>query len=65
VLGPSEGELGGQDSPDGFPASGRNAYPPGASAFFADAAVGARTRVHTGLFPTRNDWFCALVRETK
>ena len=27
VLGPSEGGLGGQDAPDGFPASGRNAYP--------------------------------------
>jgi len=36
VLGPSEGGLGGQDAPDGFPASGRNAYPPGANAFFAD-----------------------------
>jgi len=35
VLGPSEGGLGGQDAPDGFPASGRNAYPPGANAFFA------------------------------
>jgi len=37
VLGPSEGGLGGQDAPDGFPASRRNAYPPGAKAFFADA----------------------------
>ena len=37
MLGPSEGGLGGQDAPDGFPASGRNAYPPGAHAFFADA----------------------------
>ena len=36
VLGPSEGGLGGQDAPEGFPASGRNAYPPGANAFFAD-----------------------------
>jgi len=36
VLGPSEGGLGGQDAPDGFPASGRNAYPSGANAFFAD-----------------------------
>jgi len=38
VLGPSEGGLGGQNAPDGFPASGRNAYPPGANAFFADVA---------------------------
>ena len=37
MLGPSERGLGGQDAPDGFPASGRNAYPPGANAFFADA----------------------------
>jgi len=36
VLGPSEGGLGGQDAPDGFPASGRNAYPSRANAFFAD-----------------------------
>ena len=36
MLGPSEGGLGGQDAPDGFPASGRNAYPSGAKAFFAD-----------------------------
>ena len=36
MLGPSEGALGGQDAPDGFPASGRNAYPSGAKAFFAD-----------------------------
>ena len=34
--GPSEAGLGGQDAPDGFCASGRNAYPPGAKAFFAD-----------------------------
>jgi len=38
VLGPSEGGLGGQDVPDGFPASGRNAYPSGANTFFADAS---------------------------
>ena len=36
MLGPSQGGLGGQDAPDGFPASGRNAYPSGANAFFAD-----------------------------
>ena len=36
MLGPSEGGLGGQDAPDGFPASGLNAYPSGANAFFAD-----------------------------
>jgi len=36
VLGPSEGGLGGLDAPDGFPASGRNAYPSGANPFFAD-----------------------------
>jgi len=36
VLGPSEGGLGGQDAPDRFPAPGRNAYPSGANAFFAD-----------------------------
>jgi len=39
VLGPSEGGLGGQDAPDGFPASGCNAYPSGANAFFADAST--------------------------
>jgi len=39
VLGPSEGGLGGQDAPDGFPASGRNAYPPGANTFFADGCA--------------------------
>ena len=38
MLGPSEGGLGGQDDPDGFPASGRNAYPSGAKAFFADGS---------------------------
>jgi len=36
VLRPSERALGGQDAPGGFPASGRNAYPSGANAFFAD-----------------------------
>jgi len=36
MLGPSEGGLGRQDAPDGFPVSGRNAYPSGANAFFAD-----------------------------
>jgi len=36
LLRPSEGGLGGQDAPGGFPASGRNAYPSGANAFFAD-----------------------------
>jgi len=39
VLGPSEGGLGGQDAPDGFPASGRNAYPSGANACFADVVL--------------------------
>ena len=43
MLGPSEGGLGGQDAPDGFPASGRNAYPSGANTFFAD--VGEVKRV--------------------
>jgi len=38
VLGPSEGGLGGSDAPDGFPVSGRNAYPSRATAFFADVA---------------------------
>jgi len=28
-------------------------------------AVGARTRVHQGLSPTRKDWLRPLVRETK
>jgi len=28
-------------------------------------AVGARTRVHQGLSPTRKDWLRALVRERK
>ena len=36
MLGPSEGALGRQDAPGGFPASGRNANPSGANAFFAD-----------------------------
>ena len=40
MLGPSEGGLGGQDAPDGFPASGRNVYLPGANAFFADVVSG-------------------------
>ena len=40
MLGLSEGRLGGQDAPDGFPASGRNAYPSGANAFFADVGNG-------------------------
>jgi len=39
VLGPSEGALGAQDAPDGFPASGRNGYPSGANPFFADASL--------------------------
>ena len=43
MLGPSEGGLGGQDAPDGFPASGRNAYPPGANTVFADAGLGFDT----------------------
>jgi len=42
VLGLSEGGLGGQDAPDGFPTSGRNAYPPGANPFFADAPCQCR-----------------------
>jgi len=36
VLGPSEGGLGAQDGPDGFPVSGCNAYSSGANSFFAD-----------------------------
>ena len=36
MLGPSEGGLGAQDAPDGFPASGRNAYPSVANTVFAD-----------------------------
>jgi len=44
VLGPSEGGLGGQDAPDGFPASGGNAYPSGANAFFADGPADPRSR---------------------
>ena len=39
MLGPSEGGLGGLDAPDGFPASGRNAYPSGANTFFADVEL--------------------------
>ena len=39
MLGPSEGGLGGLDAPDGFPASGRNAYPSGANTFFADVTL--------------------------
>ena len=38
MLGPSEGGLGGQEATDGFPASGRNAYPSGANIFFPDAS---------------------------
>ena len=38
MLGPSEGGLGPLDAPDGFPASGRNAYPSGANPFFADVS---------------------------
>ena len=38
VLGPSEGGLGGQHAPDGFPASGRNAYPSRANTFCADVS---------------------------
>jgi len=36
VLGPTEGGLGGLNAPDGFHASGRNAYPSRANAFFAN-----------------------------
>ena len=36
MLGLSEGGLGRQDAPDGYPASGRNAYPSRANTFFAD-----------------------------
>jgi len=39
VLGLSEGGLGRQDAPDGFPASGRTAYLPGATTFFADGLL--------------------------
>ena len=46
MLGPSEGGLGGQDAPDRFPASGRNAYPSGANAFFADARLPSSERTH-------------------
>ena len=54
MLGPSEGGLGGQDAPDGFPASGRNAYPSGANAFFADVLnirfeIGGILKVFSGL----------------
>ena len=54
LLRPSEGALGGQDTPGGFPASRRNAYPSGANAFFADVRVrpkgdpGFRTRGEAG-----------------
>ena len=33
VLGPSEGGLGGQDAPDGYPACGPNAYSSGETLF--------------------------------
>ena len=52
VLGPSEGGLGGQDAPDGFPASGRNAYPPGANTFFAD--VPKPDILHIVYYPSGN-----------
>ena len=39
MLGPSEGGLGGQDAPDGVPASERNANPCGENAFFADVTT--------------------------
>jgi len=45
VLGPSEGGLGGQDVPDGFPPCGRNTYPSGANAFFADAGYSIPDRL--------------------
>jgi len=53
VLGPSEGGLGGQDAPDGFPASGRNAYLPGANAFFADVSC----RLESGIAIFLNMYF--------
>jgi len=52
VLGPSEGGLGGQDAPDGFPASGRNAYPSGANAFFADVLMLPDVVTHHRSLPT-------------
>ena len=50
MLGPSEGGLGGQDAPDGFPASGRNAYPSGANAFFADVCLACVLGAAWGVF---------------
>jgi len=52
VLGPSEGGLGGQDAPDAFPASGRNAYLSRDNPFFAD---GSEAQI---LFPVREAPTC-------
>jgi len=46
VLGISEGGLGGQDAPDGFPSSGCNAYPSGANTFFADVLIRKTKDIH-------------------
>jgi len=51
LLGPSEGVLGGQDAPSGFPASGRNAYPSEANAFFADVVQTYLLHKSTSLLP--------------
>ena len=57
MLGPSDGGLGGQDAPDGFPASGRNAYPSGANAFFAD--VPEDESLQTEMAQGGHDWLVA------
>jgi len=46
VLGLSEGRLGGQDAPDGFPSSGRNAYPSRANTFFPDVLIRKTKDIH-------------------
>ena len=58
MLGPSEGGLGGQDAPDGFPASGRNAYPSGANTFFAD--VGGTKFLGTSEMSKAEVLYCRL-----
>jgi len=51
LLGASEGGLGGQDAAGGFPASGRNAYPSGPNAFFADEVQTYLLHKPTSLLP--------------
>jgi len=60
VLGPSEGGLGGQGATDGFAGSGRNAYPSGAKASFADVACLLVVASLFALLPSTSFQFCLL-----